>query len=252
MAPPKKRGIHTLQGPASSAKKPAPKRSPAKKAPKTGVHTLSDMPGHHAKASSSSSGKGIHILADMEESPAKRVRKDLDATYEEDAHSSDDFHGLSDEVESSDNEELEKSTRLGRPTMEEAEQEIDDTHHGSEDSDGNVVVKEGGIPRDVVKKRAREHLKDNGVHQKKRFFGLINRHATDAQADKGKDDDEPKDVLDWDKEDHGARYKLVPDPNGTYESLGNGLSKSVEGKRTYRRAVKTGKDNLFKIERATR
>lgn len=44
--------------------------------------------------------------------------------------------------------------------MEEAEQEIDDTHHESEDSDGNVVVKEGGIPQDVVQKRAREHLKD--------------------------------------------------------------------------------------------
>ncbi|KAI4214435.1 MAG: hypothetical protein LQ349_009217, partial [Xanthoria aureola] len=82
---------------------PAPKRSPAKKAPKTGVYTLGDMPGH--KASSSSSGKGVHTLANMEESPAKRVRKDLNTIYEEDAYLSDDFRGLSDEVESSDDED---------------------------------------------------------------------------------------------------------------------------------------------------
>ena len=83
------------------------------------------------------------------------------------------------------------------------------------------------------------------------WCAITDRHQeTDAQADKGNDDDKLNDVLDWDKDDHGARYKLVPDPNGTYESIGNGLYKSVEGNRTYRRAGKTGKDSSLKIERA--
>lgn len=105
----------------------------------------------------------------------QRVHKDPDEAYE--AHSSGDFHGLSDDVEASGSEDPEETKRLGRPTMMEAEEEVDNSHHESEDSEGNVVVKEGGIPRDIVQKRAREHLRDNDAHQRRRFFGLINRHV---------------------------------------------------------------------------
>jgi len=36
-------------------------------------------------------------------------------------------------------------------------------------------------------------------------------------------DEELEDIVDWSKEDSGARYYLKPDLNGNYEKIGDGI-----------------------------
>ncbi|KAL9630519.1 MAG: hypothetical protein Q9204_004681, partial [Flavoplaca sp. TL-2023a] len=68
--------------------------------------------------------------------------------------------------------------RLGVPVDNDALEELDDQHYQS-DENGEITVKSGGIPRDIVEKRARDALKANEASQKKRFIAMINRRIYD-------------------------------------------------------------------------
>ena len=56
---------------------------------------------------------------------------------------------------------------------------IDDQYYEPEDEDGEITVKSGGSPRDILEKRARDALKANEASKKKRFVTMINRRICD-------------------------------------------------------------------------
>lgn len=53
----------------------------------------------------------------------------------------------------------------------ESTEEIDDGQHESEDENGKVTVKAGGVPRDIIEARARRYMESTLKHQQKRFVG---------------------------------------------------------------------------------
>ncbi|KAI9773996.1 MAG: hypothetical protein M1839_001947 [Geoglossum umbratile] len=201
--------------------------------------------------------KGSYTLGDSSESPAKRAqqvpslpKKDgTDDSYMPSDHSSAAFYSDAEDEDVSDLDD--ENPTLGKPNMEEEQEEIASDMEEEEDGAGKIIRKSGGVKGKEVESRAKKDIRFQ-VNQRrhiKRFKAMLNRTYLDAHPYNTKDS-EIEDIIDWSQEDPGARYHLVPDEDGNIEKKGNGSYRQLGTGNRYKRAGKTQEDGGFQIESA--